>query len=236
MIASLPTSAPVQNCMCSDRTSIVSASVRQLPCLTVRRNAKTSARNVRACWERRQKPSRIATLSVFVCACSPIRQLQRAVCQRSIVAKHANPVRRNNMRSHLPTISTICGILGLVAFGCSSQQQDLTPVLLAHFESYGARLTVTNDLPSLPCKWSLQKDSNGFQCVAWGLPYDRIEGVLLNAFGGQGVPSRNPGGPKSCQFTASTVGVAVITMDRTNSVKIICLRGVTNWDVGNLSR
>jgi hypothetical protein len=141
------------------------------------------------------------------------------------------------MRSHRPILlGAICVVLGLLAFGCGSQKQDLTPVLVSDLQSYGARLTVTNGLPSLQCRWSLQKDSNGFQCIAWGLPYDDLERVLLDAFGGQGVPSRAPAGPKSCQFAASTVGVAVITMDRTNSVKVICLRGVTNLDLRNVLR
>lgn len=122
-------------------------------------------------------------------------------------------------------------LIALVAISCGENrgnEGDLAPVLAQKAKEYGARLSLTNELPVLRADWTMREDENGFECIVRGTDYNKVESAIFKIFGNSGEKQRPPSGPRSCLFKASEIGVALIAIDKANKVQINCLRGMTN--------
>lgn len=132
------------------------------------------------------------------------------------------------MLTRTPALALIAG--WLLCVGCTrTTKGDLTPLLATELRGYGARLA-TNELPRVEARWKMiYKDTNGFQCIVLDGDYETIEITLQGLLGTNGKQFKSDVGPRACLFTALDTGVALNVIDKTNSVQITCLRGMTNW-------
>jgi len=130
------------------------------------------------------------------------------------------------MKIRLFTVLSLC-----VVASCGEphvEHGDIAAEMVHQIAAYGGHVTLTNNLLPLPATWLIKKDDHGFECVTRGADYSALKNTLSTVFQNPGQEFRPVSGPRSCLFTASSVGVALTMIDRTNDIKINCVRGMTN--------
>lgn len=118
------------------------------------------------------------------------------------------------------------GILWLC--GCNaSRKGDFTAFFIAQMKEYGGRCVKTNDLPVIQARWSVKKDSYGFECLVFDIKYEEVESMVIQVFGVEGERYKPPEASRpSRMFKASDVGVALLISETPDGVRLNCLMGV----------
>ena len=138
------------------------------------------------------------------------------------------------MRMHfLVQVAGLCaGMFSAVIaiFGCrgaGTQRGNFTPFLIEEMQHYGARVIKTNGLPEVAARWTIERDTNGFECLIYGTSFQNVEHIVTNALATIGVAGDQTTGAtaKYRQFKASLIGVGLLMKQNKDAVQINCIAG-----------